>query len=338
MEKMFHTPEGVRDIYNGECEKKQYLQTKIRDIFHNYEYKDIETPTFEYFEVFSREVGTTPSNELYKFFDRDGNTLVLRPDFTPSIARAAATYFLDDDEPIRLCYQGNTFTNNSEYQGRLKEATQMGVEYIGDASVRADAEMLIMTIAILKEAGLQEFQISVGQVQFFKALVSEAGMSEDTISDLRGLISNKNYFGVEGLIAKADLQPELAEVFLHLPQMFGGVEMLDKASGLTSNPEALEAVARLKSIYDILCENKVENYVSFDFGMLSKYNYYTGIIFNGVTYGSGEALVKGGRYDSLLQHFGKQAPAIGFGLGIDALLSALERQKIDVIMNRGGEQ
>jgi len=338
MEKMFHTPEGVRDIYNGECEQKQYLQAKIRNIFHNYKYQDIETPTFEFFEVFSREVGTTPSNELYKFFDRDGNTLVLRPDFTPSIARAAATYFLDDDKPIRLCYQGNTFTNNTEYQGRLKESTQMGVEYIGDDSIKADAEMLIMTISILKEAGLKEFQISVGQVQFFKALVAQAQMSEETILDLRKLISNKNYFGVEGLIRKEALSEELTNVFLNLPQMFGGVEILDKADKLTSNKVALEAVERLKCIYEILCEKDVANYISFDFGMLSRYNYYTGIIFNGVTYGSGEPLVKGGRYNSLMQHFGKASPAIGFGLNIDSLLNALGRQKIDVLKEQGGAQ
>lgn len=83
MQRIFHTPEGVRDIYNGECSQKRKVQEKIHRVFHQYGYEDIETPTFEYFEVFSREVGTIPSKELYKFFDREGNTLVLRPDFTP---------------------------------------------------------------------------------------------------------------------------------------------------------------------------------------------------------------------------------------------------------------
>ena len=335
MEKMFHTPEGVRDIYNDECEQKQYLQVKIRDIFHEYGYRDIETPTFEFFEVFSSEVGTTPSNELYKFFDRDGNTLVLRPDFTPSIARAAATYFLTDNAPIRLCYQGNTFTNNSEYQGRLKESTQMGVEYMGDASVKADAEMIIMTIAILKAAGLKEFQISIGQIQFFKALVTEAAMSEETINDLRELISNKNYFGVEGLIRQQSLSAELEKAFLCLPQLFGGIKVLDKASTLTANKVALAAVARLREIYEILCIHQVEKYVSFDLGMLSKYHYYTGIIFHGFTYGTGEPLAKGGRYDSLMSHFGKAAPAIGVGFSIDTLLNALARQGIEIPTDTG---
>ena len=100
----------------------------IRDSLKGYGYHPIQTPTFEFFDIFGKEIGTTPSKELYKFFDREGNTLVLRPDMTPSIARAAAKYFMDEDMPIRLCYMGNTFINNSSYQGRLKESTQLGAE------------------------------------------------------------------------------------------------------------------------------------------------------------------------------------------------------------------
>lgn len=104
MRQLFHTPEGVRDVYGTECAKKLYLQRKMEKIFHAYGYQSIETPTFEFFDVFGKQVGTTPSRELYKFFDRDGNTLVLRPDFTPSIARAASMYYHQEDMPIRLCY------------------------------------------------------------------------------------------------------------------------------------------------------------------------------------------------------------------------------------------
>ena len=88
MQRIFHTPEGVRDIYNGECSQKHHLQAEIYKVFHSYGYEEIETPGIEYFEVFSSEVGTVPSKDLYKFFDREGNTLVLRPDFTTSVARA----------------------------------------------------------------------------------------------------------------------------------------------------------------------------------------------------------------------------------------------------------
>ena len=139
---LLHTPEGVRDIYNEECEKKLLLQSDLLGILKGYGYHPIQTPTFEFFDIFGKEIGTTPSKELYKFFDREGNTLVLRPDMTPSIARAAAKYFMDEDMPIRLCYMGNTFINNSSYQGRLKESTQLGAELIGDSTVDADAEIL----------------------------------------------------------------------------------------------------------------------------------------------------------------------------------------------------
>ena len=101
---LVHTPEGVRDIYGKEYAKKLAVEDFIHKQLNLYGYQDIQTPTFEFFDVFSKEIGTTPSKELYKFFDKEGNTLVLRPDFTPSMARCAAKYFMDEDIPIRFCY------------------------------------------------------------------------------------------------------------------------------------------------------------------------------------------------------------------------------------------
>lgn len=330
MQRIFHTPEGVRDIYDGECSQKQALQEKLHRVFHRYGFCDIETPTFEFFEVFGKEVGTIASRDLYKFFDREGNTLVLRPDFTPSVSRACATYFAPEEQPVSLCYTGKTFINNSSYQGRLKEATQMGVERIGDASPQADAELLAMTAECLLEAGLTEFQIGVGQVEYFESLLREAELDEEEQGRLRFLISQKNYLGVEELVQEQKLKKSLAAAFVELPQMLGSTEVLKKAGQLTRNARALEAVSRLQAIYDILKLYGYEKYISFDFGMLSKYQYYTGIIFQAFTYGTGEPLVKGGRYNELMKHFGRPAPSIGFAIVVDNLLQALTRQKISM--------
>ncbi|HJB16530.1 MAG TPA: ATP phosphoribosyltransferase regulatory subunit [Candidatus Blautia excrementipullorum] len=330
MQRIFHTPEGVRDIYGQECGQKHRLQDEIRKVFLGYGYEEIETPTFEYFEVFSREVGTIPSKDLYKFFDREGNTLVLRPDFTPSVSRACASYFSPDREVVTLFYAGQAFVNSSSYQGRLKETTQMGVERIGDSSPEADAELLAMTVECLLSAGLKEFQVSVGQVNYFKSLLKEANMDQEAEERLRSLISQKNYFGVEDLVEEQNLSPDLAEAFLALPHLFGSYEVLEKARSLTENPSAVEAVERLEEIYEILKLYGYEKYISFDFGMVSKIQYYTGVIFQAYTYGTGEPLVKGGRYDELLKHFGKPAASIGFVIVLDSLLTALSRQKIQV--------
>ena len=275
-------------------------------------------------------MGTIPSRDLYKFFDREGNTLVLRPDFTPSVSRACATYFNPEKEVVSLCYTGNTFINNSSFRGRLKETTQMGVERMGDDSPEADAEILAMTVECLLTAGLTEFQVSVGQVDYYKAIFAQTGMSQEEEEELRELISQKNYFGVEELVKSKKMDKSLAKVLSQLPQMFGSAEVLEKAKALTDNPQALKAVARLEEIYELLKVYGYEKYITFDFAMLSKYHYYTGIIFQAYTYGTGEPLIKGGRYNQLMKHFGKPAASIGFAIVVDNLLMALSRQKLEM--------
>ena len=325
-EQILHTPEGVRDIYGSEFVQKFELQQQLYRLLAGEGYQGIETPTFEFFDVFSREVGTVPSRELYKFFDREGNTLVLRPDFTPSIARAVSKYF-HDETPIRLCYMGNTFINYDKYLGRLKESTQLGAELMGDGSVKADVEMLSLLIKALKEAGLREFQVSIGQVMFFKSLMKEAGIDSQTEKRLRQLISNKNRFGAEELLSDCELPDELRRIFLEMTALSGGVEVIEKAKRLTGNEEALSALERLERIYEGLKALSCEAYISFDLGMLSKYNYYTGIIFRAYSYGYGEPIVKGGRYDTLLSHFGRELPAVGFAIVIDQLMRSVSRNE-----------
>ena len=217
MKQILHTPEGVRDIYSIEYGKKHVLEEKLQHVFHLYGYQDIQTPMFEYFDVFGKEIGTIPSNELYKFFDRDGNTLVLRPDITPSIARAVTSFYHTEHLPIRLCYKGNTFINHKNYKGRLREHTQAGVELIGLGTVEADAEMIALAVDSLKEVGLKEFQIHIGCVEFFENLIKEAELDEEKEERLRELIKNKNYFGVEELLDDVQAKVTVKAAFQVLP-------------------------------------------------------------------------------------------------------------------------
>ena len=267
-EQLLHTPEGVRDIYGSEFIQKFELQQQLYHLLAAEGYQGIETPTFEFFDVFSREVGTVPSRELYKFFDREGNTLVLRPDITPSIARAVSKYF-HDETPIPPCYMGNTFINYDKYLGRLKESTQLGAELMGDGSIEADVELLSLLIKALKEAGLKEFQVSIGQVMFFKSLLKDAGIDSETEKRLRQLISDKNRFGTEELLSDCELPNELRQIFLEMTALSGGIEVLARARELTSNEDALLALKHLEKIYEGLKELSREAYISFDLGMLS---------------------------------------------------------------------
>jgi len=258
--------------------------------------------------------------------------LVLRPDFTPSIARCAAKYFLEEESSLRFCYSGNTFTNTSSLQGKLKEVTQMGAELINDGSVEADAEMLSLVIECLLNTGLKDFQLCIGHNDFFKGLCEEAKLEAETEELLRDLISGKNYFAAENLLKSEAIDSTYVSAILKAADMFGGIESLLEFRAAVHNKKSLNAIDRLIHIYEVLKLYGVESYVSFDLGMLSQYHYYTGIIFKAYTYGIGDAIVKGGRYDHLLKHFGKNAPAIGFVIVIDDMQEALKRQKADVLL------
>lgn len=336
--KRLHTPEGVRDIYNDECEKKHYILDRMRQVIQSYGYRFIETPTFEFFDIFGQEVGTTPSKDLYKFFDREGNTLVLRPDMTPSIARAASKYFPIETEPVRLCYEGNVFINNNSYQGRLKESTQLGVEFIGENSVDADGEIIALVVNNLKAAGLEQFQISIGHADLFRQLMKAADFDAEAEETLRDLILNKNFFGVDEFLERHQVTDDLRSLFSMLGKMYASPKEWAGMNEIALRfPGVADALSYLQELYELLEVYDVTKYVSFELGLISSYSYYTGILFSGYTFGSGEPIVKGGRYDGLLSYFGKEAPAIGFALMVDQLLLALERQKIAISAGQEAE-
>ncbi len=334
MDKLRHTPEGVRDIYNVECGKMQALEDRIEKVFHLYGYHDIQTPTFEYMDVFGSDIGTVPSRDLYKFFSKDGDTMALRPDITPSVARAAATLFADEPLPVRLCYTGNTFINHSSNQGRLREVTQMGTELIGDDSVEADTEMLALVIEALQSVGVKEFQLSVGNVDYFRSLLADASLSEEEEERVVTLLNNQNYFGLEEYLDNIRVKQSSRDAICALGSLSGQEEVLEQAKNLAPNSIGVLAVKRMEKIYNNLKLYDKEKYITFDLGMTGNLGYYTGIIFRGYTYGTGDAIVKGGRYDHLLEKFGKQAPSIGFAIVVDELMQAMNRQKLRIVYPR----
>jgi len=324
---VLHTPEGVRDIYNIECERKMKLEKKLKKVIRTFGYKEIQTPTFEYFDVFSEERGTVSSKEMYKFFDREGNTMVLRPDITPAIARCVAKYYKEEQKPIRLSYLGNTYTNNHSYQGKLKETSQMGAELFNDDSIDADAEMIAMSIRCLLASGLTEFQIEIGHVDFFKALAKEAGLTGEEEEEVRSRIEEKNLFGVKEILSVKEISEELKHLIYQMPELFGSVERIREVKKMTKNAKAIESIECLEKIYELLQSYGLEKYVTFDLGMVNMYHYYTSIIFRAYTYGTGDSVLGGGRYNHLAEQFGKQAPAIGMAVNMDQLMAALTRQQ-----------
>jgi ATP phosphoribosyltransferase regulatory subunit len=326
---LLHTPDGVRDIYGREYENIKYVRKTIADVISSYGYTDIQTPSFEYFDVFSKEVGTIPSRELYKFFDKENETLALRPDFTPSIARCAAKYFMDETNVLRFSYIGSTFQNISSLQGKYSEVTQEGAELIGDETVYGDAEMVSLLIECLLKTGLENFRISIGEVDYFKGLCREAELSFEDEHELRDYISSKNPIAASKLLESLDISSEMKDKLLMITDTFADHSMLSELAAHAGNELSAKAIERLSRLYDLLKIRGYDKYVAFDLGMLSKYQYYTGIVFKAFALGSGSSIATGGRYDTLLSYFGKNAPAVGFVILPDEVEKLLERQGIE---------
>ena len=331
-ENKIHTPEGVRDIYGDECRRKRVVEQKLQHVLELYNYDEIQTPTFEFFDIFNGEKGTAASNEMFKFFDRENHTLVLRPDMTPSVARCVAKYFSGEKHHIRLCYQGQTFMNCSRLQGKLAETTHIGAELMGDDTSAADGEIVSLMIECFLAVGLTDFQVSIGQVDYFRGLAEEARLDAQTRDALRDAIQNKNAFAIETICKQAGIKEELTAAFADIINTYGDVEVLEKAKKAVASERCQKAIARLEKLYRIIKYYGYEKYISFDLGLLSDYNYYSGVIFRGYTYGTGHAVATGGRYNGLVKQFGvdADAPSVGVAFIVDELVTALNRQKLQI--------
>lgn len=326
MKQLVHTPDGVRDIYGKDYAQKLAVENTIHEMFVSFGYEDIQTPSFEYLDLFNGDISTTNTDGLYKFTDNNGQIMVLRSDFTPSIARCAAKYFLEDKTALRLTYKGNTFVNTAELQGKLKETTQMGVELIGEAGIEADIEVIRLAVSSLKEAGLTKFKICIGNAEYFKGLCEELNLDKDSELILREYISNKNFFAARDYMIEQNYHQDSINRIMNINNLVGGEEAIKRAYKMVINPRSLAALDRLYALYDAIKESDLSSYVFFDLSMLSKYMYYTGIIFKGYASGNGDAVVAGGRYDNLLGQFGKDAPAVGFMIVTDSLINAINKQ------------
>lgn len=326
---LVHTPEGVRDVYGRESYERTAISSRILETMHRFGYENIMTPAFEFFDVFAKEISQASAKDLYKFFDNEGNTLVLRPDFTPSVARCIAKYYMDANDPVRICYNGNIYINTHRLQGKLREHTQLGAELMCDDSIHADAEMIAMMIESVRNTGLKDFIVTLSDADYYRGIVQESGIDDETEEKLRSLIEGRNFYAASDLIVTATGNEKYRETIADMQQLHDTKGLLRAADKVKSD-RAKASVCRLLEIYRVLSLYGLGDYVSFDLAMLSEYNYYTGVIFRTYTYGVGDAIAKGGRYDSLLSKFGKDAAAIGFMIDLEYLMSALYSQKIEI--------
>jgi ATP phosphoribosyltransferase regulatory subunit len=317
-------PAGVTIYLPEEAARLRGLQERLLGVFRLWGYREVMTPTFEFFDLLALGTDQALQERMFKMIDRDtGRMLALRADVTPQIARLAATRLRDRPKPYRLAYRTNVFRYDEPRVGRQREFYQAGVELIGLAELEADAETIAMAIEAFRAAGLERFQIDVGQVEFVRGALEGLGSDVATLAALRDSLLRKDRAELARLTADLAVPAATADLLLALPELHGRPEaVLDRAGRLVQNARSEQALAGLAEVLRLLAAYGVADAVAVDLGEVRGFDYYSGLTFEGYVDGFGAELVGGGRYDHLLARFGAPAPATGFAFDLNRLLLA----------------
>lgn len=313
-----HLPLGVQDLLQGEAALRRAAETTLRELFSNWSYREVIPPTFEYDDTLSVGAGPELRRTMYRFLDRDGNTLALRADFTTQVARIAASKLSDMPLPLRSFYLGSLFRCEEPQVGRQREFTQAGVELIGANTPFADAEVVALAAAALDALSIPGYQINLSHMGIFRSLATDFSVEHLTL--VREATDSRNRARLLSALDEAGASGRRHALLAKLPDLIGGPEVLEQALALGGT--VAEAADALGKVYALLDNYGVADRVILDLGEVRGMDYYTGITFRGVAPGSGWPIVSGGRYDELIAQFGRSLPAVGFGMGLERALLA----------------
>ncbi|MGI6145677.1 MAG: ATP phosphoribosyltransferase regulatory subunit [Peptococcia bacterium] len=317
-------PQGMRDWLPGEASRKRELINQLLAHISLWGYEEINTPMLEYYQVLQPDGNWEGAAQIYKFIDRNGEILALRPEMTLPIARVISSK-LPQNYPWRLMYGGEVFRYEEIQTGKQREFSQVGVELIGAVGAEADSEILALAVESLRASGLDNFTISLGHTGILKGLLESLAWEETQLKQVRTLILEKDFVGLNKYLMSAGIKADKVKQLVGILTCQLTTEDLEKEwrnlpRGIAIALADLREIIRLLKVYDY------ESYIQVDFSTLRSQEYYTGMVFEIYTPGIGYPIGGGGRYDQLLQNWGNNCPATGFALGVDRILLSLSSE------------
>ncbi len=322
--KGFEKPIGVRDYLPHVVSKLRYIERNVIDCMSRWGYRQIITPTLEYYDTVG-VASSTSDSKLYKMLNNRGTTMVLRSDMTTPIARVMGSLLQKETLPVRLAYHANVFRSIEEEAGREAEFFQTGAELVGVDSPEGDAEVIALAIASLQAAGVQNFQISLGHVGFLSGLLEEALPEQaDKQEALKERLLNRDFVGFREQLTSYQLSTAQLQELEGLLRLRGAQDICKQALEISSNPQAAAAIEHLCKVWEVLEAYGMSKYVMIDLTMIGNFSYYTGMVFEGYAAELGFPVCSGGRYDNLLAQFGRPLAATGFALKTNRILDGVQ--------------
>ena len=318
----------MRDFTVDECKRRNKIIETITERFSKWGYSEVSTPIVEYYKTFNHKTQDLKEEEMYKFFDSRGRILVLRPDMTVPVARLVNTKLKDMKLPLKLFYNAEVFRVHESFEGKRNEYLDCGIELIGASGEKTDLEVLVTALEVLKALDTKkEFKLEIGNVNILKSALKDMNLSIDNQNKVIELINKKSLTSLREYLDDIEIRKEYKEFLNKFPWLFGGYEMIKKAKGLAFNEDMKKNIEYLENLYLNLQKLGYEKYLSVDISMLPRVNYYSGIFFKGYVKEIGSTVIRGGRYDNLLESFGKSIPAIGFSVDVNLLIDSCDYEE-----------
>ncbi len=316
---LLQTPTGVGDTLPERLEKYRSLESQVMNTFKLWSYDEVAVPFIEYPDMFSVHKGKTIERQMFQFNDETGRPVVLRPDFTPSVARLVAKYYNQHPLPLRLCYSGKVFRSGHDSMTAEKELYQVGVELVGGEAPYGDAELVAMAAETLENIGIDDFVICIGNLQFVNKLLESLEVNGELGHQIMEALNENNLVKYYQIVKGMETSEEKRELLKDLTKFRGGKENVQMVREMTNLPQVEDILAELETIFDILEGYDLQDRVTFDLSLVRRRDYYTGFIMEGYSSKLGFPLCGGGRYDNLMINYGMDLPATGFAFSFDSL-------------------
>lgn len=320
-ERWQQVPPGMRDLLPGESSRARRVSDRILSQMQRWGYREVVTPTMEYFDTLIRGEGTEAGDRLFKLVDRGGELLALRPEMTTSVARLITTHLRGHPLPFRVAYAGQVFRGSETGSGRLREFPQVGCELIGAGTLEADAEIVALAVEALEASGTQGCSISLGHVGFLQGMLAGLALPDEGAREVRAFLYQKDFVGLRAILDRYGIPATRADALSQLPVLSGPGAIHD-ARRLAGTAESERVLGDLEDLMKRLAAYGVGDIVRVDLSIIRDFEYYTGIVFEGHTSALGYPLLGGGRYDRLLEGFGAAYPATGFAVRVDRVLAS----------------
>ncbi|HEX9895265.1 MAG TPA: histidine--tRNA ligase [Gemmatimonadales bacterium] len=320
---------GFRDFYPEEFALRRHIFESWRRVAVRYGFEEYDGPPLEPLELYTVKSGEEIVAQLYRFTDKGGREVALRPEMTPTLARMVAARANGLKKPIRWFSIPQLFRHERQQRGRLREHFQLNCDLIGEPGPLADAEIIAVAIDAMRELGLTErdVRVRVSDRRLLTVLLGEAGL-EESQHPLAYQLLDKLGRGEFGGVRRALLESGTPESVIHRLE---GVKQIRQWADLEASfPLATSAGEPLRAVFQAMDRMGLVDWLDLDLTIVRGLAYYTGTVFELFDSGySLRAICGGGRYDSLLKTLGEvDLPALGFGMGDVVLAELLKERKL----------